>query len=74
MAKSIKLSDNIVSCAKVTAKILNRSVSEQIEHWVRMGKIAEKNPDLMYKFIRKILTSQQEAKMGGLEEYVFDKN
>jgi hypothetical protein len=35
------------------ASVYTRSVSMQIEHWARIGKIAEENPDLPYAFIRK---------------------
>jgi hypothetical protein len=73
MAKAVKLSENIVSDAKIMSKAFNRSVAGQIEYWVRIGKIAEENPDLTYEFIKNILISQQEAKEGRLEAYVFDE-
>ena len=73
MAKAVKLSENIVSDAKIMSKAFNRSVAGQIEYWVRIGKIAEENPDLTYEFIKNILISQQEAKEGRLEAYIFDE-
>ena len=54
------------------SKVLNRSVSEQIEHWVKIGKIAEENPDLNYEFIKDLLIAQQEVARGNLEPYQFD--
>ncbi len=71
---TVKLSENIVSDAKIISKALNRSVAGQIEHWARIGKIAEENPDLTYEFIKNILISQQEARAGKLERYVFNKD
>jgi len=72
MAKAVKLSESIVSDAKIMAKALNRSIAGQIEYWAKIGKLVEENPDLNYEFIKQILISQQEAKAGKLEEYTFD--
>ena len=69
MATSVKLSEHIVSEAKIISKALNRSVSEQIEYWAKIGKLVEENPDLTYEFIKNILISQQEAKTEKLEAY-----
>lgn len=73
MATAVKLSDSIISEAKVMSKALNRSLAGQIEYWAKIGKIAEENPDLTYAFIKSILIAQQEAEAGQLEEYVFEK-
>ncbi len=73
MPTAVKLSDSIVSDAKTTSKVLNRSIAGQIEHWAKIGKIVEENPDLTYEFIKEILISQQEAKEGLLQKYSFTK-
>jgi hypothetical protein len=73
MATAVKLSESIVSDAKIMSKAFNRSVAGQIEYWARIGKIVEENPDLTYEFIKNILISQQEAKAKRLEPYTFDK-
>jgi hypothetical protein len=72
MATAVKLSDAIISEAKIMSKALNRSVAGQIEHWAKIGRIAEENPDLTYDLIRSILVAQQEAQAGKLEPYNFD--
>lgn len=72
MATAVKLSDSIISEAKIMSKALNRSVAGQIEHWAKIGRIAEENPDLNYDLIRGILIAQQEAQAGNLEPYKFD--
>ena len=72
MATAVKLSDAIISEAKIMSKALNRSVAGQIEHWAKIGRIAEENPDLTYDLIRSILVAQQEAQAGKLEPYDFD--
>ena len=73
MATSVKLSENIVSDAKVMSKAFNRSVAGQIEYWARIGKIAEENPDLTYDFIKNILIALEEADAGELEPYIITK-
>ena len=72
MATAVKLSDSIISEAKIVSKVLNRSVAGQIEHWAKIGRIAEENPDLTYDLIKSILIAQQEAQADNLEPYVFD--
>lgn len=49
---SIKLSKILIDEAKIISKTLNRSVAQQIEHWIKIGKIVEENPDLTYAFIK----------------------
>ncbi len=71
---TVKLSKTIVLEAKIMSKALNRSLAKQIEHWARIGRLAEENPDLTYGFIKNILIAQQEAIADKLEEYEFDKN
>jgi hypothetical protein len=73
MAVAVKLSDNIISEAKIMSKAFNRSVAGQIEYWAKIGRIAEENPDLTYELIKNILVARQEAQAGKLELYVFDK-
>jgi hypothetical protein len=72
MNTAIRLSEDIVSQAKVYAKSMNRSLSKQIEYWASIGKVAEENPDLPYNFIKDIFISQQEVKMGQVEPYHFE--
>ncbi len=52
MPTTVKLSEALISAAKVTSKAFNRSVSQQIEHWVKIGKNAEENPHLTYQFMK----------------------
>ncbi|MCA4113851.1 ParD-like family protein, partial [Serratia marcescens] len=44
MATSIRLDDDFVLDVKVHAEASSRSVPKQIEHWARIGRIAEDNP------------------------------
>ena len=63
MATTIKLPDEMISEAKRYGEIYSRSTPKQIEYWVRIGKIAEENPDLPYSFIKDILLAMQEDSM-----------
>lgn len=69
---SVKLSETIISEARIISKALNRSTAGQIEHWAKIGKIAEENPDLTYQFIKDILIAQQEAQANKLIPYVLN--
>jgi len=72
MATSVKLSAKIIFEAKTISKDLNRSVSEQIEHWAKIGRMIEENPDLTYDMIKEILIGLQEVEEGKVEPYIFD--
>lgn len=71
MAATVKLSDKIVSDAKVRSKAMHRSIAGQIEHWATLGKIAEDNPDLTYEFIKNILIAKEESNSSDIEPYEF---
>ena len=71
MALAVKLSNNIVSQARLQAHVLNRSIAGQIEYWAKIGKIAEENPELPYHFIKDILISLEESKTDQAEPYKF---
>jgi len=73
MATAVKLSEEIVSEAKIMSKALNRSVAGQIEYWAKIGKIAEENPDLNYEFIKNIFIAQEEKQAGKLKPYKYSK-
>ena len=51
MAQSVRLSDLLVRQAKSVGMVMSRSGAGQIEHWAKIGKIAEENPELSYEFI-----------------------
>ncbi|OZS42178.1 TA system antitoxin ParD family protein [Photobacterium sanguinicancri] len=70
MATSVRLSDDFVSEVNINAKVASRSVPKQIEHWAKIGKIAEDNPDLSYEFIRESLLAREEINNGEVTKYV----
>ena len=51
---TVRVSDKLVRAAKAYSKVDNRSVTGQIEHWARIGKCAEENPNLTCSLIKEI--------------------
>ena len=72
MASVVKLSDELISDARPYANAMHRSVPKQIEHWARLGKAAEENPDMPISMIQDIFVSLEEAKAGKFSEYQFE--
>lgn len=70
MGTKIKLSDHLIKEAKRYSIAYSRSTPKQIEHWAKIGKIAEENPDLTFNFIQDILIADQ----GETTPYIFEDN
>jgi hypothetical protein len=71
MTTAVRVSQELVREAKIYSKIDQRSVTGQIEHWARIGKCAEENPDLTYHLIKEILIGLVELEQGESSEYNF---
>lgn len=70
MGTAVNLNDELVNVAKSHAAIESRSVTKQIEHWVKIGRIAEQNQELNYSAIREILLGMEDVKSGRVEKYI----
>ena len=70
---AVRLSDDIMKAATVYAPVSSRTVPKQIEHWVKIGRIAEENPDLPYDFIKGILEARSEMLNGEVSVFNFRK-
>ena len=70
---AVRLSDEILEAANKYAPINSRSVPKQIEHWAKIGRIAEENPDLPYEFIKGILEARSEMERGEVSAFEFRK-
>ncbi|MDR0502383.1 MAG: ParD-like family protein [Treponema sp.] len=68
---AIQLSNDIMLEAGKYASVYTRSVSMQIEHRARIGKIAEENPDLPYTFIEDVLIGKAELENGDVTPFEF---
>jgi hypothetical protein len=71
MPSVVKLSDALVNDARPYANAMHRSIPKQIEHWARLGKAAEENPDMPIAMIQDVFVSLEEAKEGKFSEYKF---
>ena len=71
MTTAVRITDDLVRDAKIYSKIDKRSLTGQIEHWARIGKCAEENPDLTYSLIKEILIGLAELEHGESSEYTF---
>lgn len=71
MTIAINISEDIVNEAKKMSQVDQRSLPDQIEYWIRIGKCAEANPDLTYSLIKEILAGIQELDRGEKSEYKF---
>ena len=71
MATAVRVSSELVTEARKFSRIDHRSVAGQIDHWARMGKCVEENPDLTYSLIKEILIGLGELEQGEKTEYRF---
>jgi len=71
MATAVRISEELVSEARKYSRIDHRSLTGQVEHWARIGKCAEENPDLTYSFIKELLIGIEELEEGEKSEYKF---
>jgi hypothetical protein len=71
MATAVRVSEELVTEAKKFSRIDHRSIAGQIDHWARMGKCVEENPDLTYLLIKEILIGLGELEQGEKTEYRF---
>ncbi len=69
MTTAVRVSDKMVREARLVSAVDNRSVTGQIEHWAKIGKCAEENPELTYGLIKDILIGIEELDQGECSEY-----
>ncbi|MCH8942828.1 MAG: hypothetical protein IIA48_10395 [Bacteroidetes bacterium] len=69
MSTAVRVSRKLIESAKIQSKVDNRSVTEQIEYWAKIGKIAEENPDLSFSQIKEIMIGLEQLKSDYKTEY-----
>lgn len=69
MSVVVNLSQGLVRLARSYASVGNCSVSKQIEHWARIGRLVEENSDINYNIIKKILFGLEEMQFGNVQTY-----
>jgi len=60
---SIRLSDTIVAQARRDAETFNRTISGQIEYWVRLGQAVESVPGFDVDRVRAALNGQLDVRL-----------
>ena len=71
MATAVRISEELMRDARLMSSVDSRSVTRQIEHWARIGKCAEENPNLTYSLIKDILIGLEELDHSESLEYKF---
>ena len=69
---AIQVSGSLIEDARTFSKVEHRSLAKQIEHWAKLGKCAEENPDLTITMIKEILLGKSQLDDGQGIEYKFD--
>lgn len=69
---AVQISGKLIEEARLFAKIEDRSVAKQIEHWIKLGKCAEENPDLPLEVIKEILMGIEQLNQGQGIPYKFE--
>ena len=72
VATAVRISEKLVNEARKFSRVDHRSITGQIEHWAKIGKCAEENPDLTYSLIKEILMGLEELEQGERSEYKFE--
>lgn len=54
----VKISDEIHLKVKKMASVMDRSINQQSEHWLKIGELSEKHPELTYREIIKLIYQQ----------------
>jgi hypothetical protein len=70
---AVRLSGEVMEAVVAYAPVNSRSIPKQIEHWVKIGKLAEENPDLPYNFIKDALEAKLEIEHGEVSIFNFRK-
>jgi len=55
MAKALKISDDDYEILREAAAVNSRSLSGQLEHWMRIGRAVERDPSITYSRIEQAL-------------------
>ena len=71
MSTAVRISKKLMKEARLISIVDNRSVTGQIEHWAKIGKCSEENPELTYGLIKEILIGVEELEQGEYSEYEF---
>ncbi len=72
MTTAVRVSDKLLREARLVSAVDDRSITGQIEHWAKVGKCAEENPELTYGLVKDILIGLEELEQGECSKYEFN--
>lgn len=57
MSTAVKLTDELVGSARIASALWHRSMTQQIEHWARIGRALEQMPGLALDKVERVLSA-----------------
>lgn len=63
----VKISEQMHANVRLSSRALSRSINAQAEHWLRVGMLAELNPNLCYADICQLLIQAEPLEDGNPE-------
>lgn len=58
MGTAVKLSDDLVAAAREESASMSRSITQQVEHWARIGRLVERSPAWSYEQVQRALRAE----------------
>ena len=71
---SIGIESNLGKRGRILSKVSNRTFTKQIEHWAKIGELAEANPSLPGGFLNNVLISVEEFSNYGSKQLTMTNN
>ena len=71
MSTVVRISDELANDARHRSKVEQRSMTAQLDYWVKIGKAGEDNPNMTFAFLKEIMIARSEIESSQGEEYVF---
>lgn len=66
----VKISEHMHENLRLTSGALSRSINAQAEHWLRVGMLAELNPNLRYGEICQLLIQAERQALDDIDQPV----
>lgn len=67
MSTAVRLDDDFIEMVRRAAPDV--ALGRQIEHWCKIGKTMEENPDLTYRFVTETQAAYEQVRVDGGEPY-----
>lgn len=57
-SQAVRLSNEMIALARTEGDLMRRSITEQLEHWARLGRALEQQPGLSLRRVRSFLAGE----------------